>query len=461
MDPIKLVKQIALAGVITLIIMGGAGFYLGYSAGRGDLSEVRAYLSAMNIPIPADAGARPPVTTALDMSTKPDLGPVLSEIRTVGGQLKKLEKWTESNGSFPDVAPIVSEVRAINTQLKRLEASADTKSVSTDLSPVLSEIKAAIAQIRKLETVADARPSTPDLSSVLSEIKAAAAQIRKLETVAEVKSAATDLSPVLSEIKAAAAQIKKLETLAEVRPAATDLSPVLSEIKAATAQIKRLETMAEVKPAPLDLSPMLAEIKAVAAQMKKLERPAVVADNTTLPVMNELKVFGEQLRKLEKVALQAAEIPREDPKLREEVGRLRQLAVSAGEQLNTCQVKLASLDARPQQTPVAQRPQPAAEETQVAARAPQAASTAGGIVVLYDSFYLKKDQNKSFDDLDLKVALQGVASRSARVDVNNQTVSIAFGERKEIVYNNMTCELNLTETDLSASQARFNIACKK
>jgi hypothetical protein len=59
------------------------------------------------------------------------------------------------------------------------------------------------------------------------------------------------------------------------------------------------------------------------------------------------------------------------------------------------------------------------------------------------------------------VALQGVASRSARVDINKQIVSIGFGERKEIMYNHMTCSLELWETDLTASQARFNIACKK
>ncbi len=343
MDPIKLVKQIALAGVVTLIALGGVGFYIGYSAGRGDMSEVRAYLSAINIQVPADTGSRPPVTAALDMSGAPDFTPVLNEIRSVGGQLKKLEKWTESNGEFPDVAPLAGEVKAMSAQLKRLEASSDTK------------------------------------------------------------------------------------------PSAPDLSPVLAEIKAAT------------------------------AQMKKLEPSAARPDNSTsAPVIAEMKALGDQLRKLEKLTQQAAETPRDDPKLREEVGRLRQLAVSAGEQLNTCQVKLASLDTRTlQQSSAAPWTQAAPDETQVAARTQPTAPATGGTVVLYDSFYLKKDQNKSFDDLDLKVALQGVASRSARVDVNNQTVSIAFGERKEIVYNNMTCELNLTETDLNASQARFNIACKK
>ncbi len=373
MDPIKLVKQIAFAGVVTLIVLGAAGFYIGYSAGRGDLSEVRQYLATINIQAPADGASRPQVTAALDMSGAADFTPVLNEIRTVGAQLKKLEKWTETNTEFPDVSPLVGEMKSISAQLKKLEASADVKA------------------------------------------------------------------------------------------AAPDLSPVLAEIRAATAQVKKLETSAEAKPAVPDLTPMLAEIRAVSAQMKKLEQPTAPPrqDNSvSAPILAEIKGFGDQLRKLERLSQQAAEAPRDDPKLREEVGRLRQLAVSAGEQLNACQVKLASIDTRPIQTSVAPRSQPATEDTQVAAR-PQPAAATTGTVVLYDSFYLKKDQNKSFADLDLKVALQGVASRSARVDVNNQTVSIAFGERKEIVYNNMTCELNLTETDLNASQARFNIACKK
>jgi hypothetical protein len=343
MDPIKLVKQLAFTGVITLIVMGAAGFYVGYSAGRADMSEMRAYLASVNLQAPAADGARPPLTAALDLSAAPDLSPVLNEVRSLGAQMRKLEKWAETNASFPDVGPLVSEVKGMSAQLRRLEASVDSK-------------------------------------------------------------------PAAASAPAAA---------------------------------------------PTDLNPVLTEVRAVSAQLKKLERPSQDAA-TPAPVLAEFKTLGEQLRKIEKAALQAAEAPREDPKLREEVGRLRQLAASAGEQANICQTKLNTLEARAFAATTA-----VARSTDDQPRAQQAAVESGATVVLYDSFYLKKDQNKQFDDVDLKVALQGVSSRSARVDVNNQTVSIAFGERKEIIYNNMTCELNLTETDLSASQARFNIACKK
>ncbi|MDX2264394.1 MAG: hypothetical protein NW215_05430 [Hyphomicrobiales bacterium] len=364
MDPIKLVKQVAFAGVITLIVMGAAGFYIGYSAGRGDMSELRGYIETLNLS--AGRPGEPPrqVTAALDMSAATDLSPVLTEIRAVAGQLKKLEKWTETSADLPKIEPLANDVRGLAAQIKRVEGQ-----------------------------------------------------------------------------------------LGERAPQ-SDMTPILTELRAASAQMKRVEAYLE-KPAQPDLNPVLSEIRAAAAQIKKLERPG--SEPSITPVVAEMKAFGEQLRRIEKASLEA---PREDPKLREELGRLRQAAASAGEQLAACQARSAALDARImqylQQPQVTRAAAPAPEETP-APRSAQPEAT----VVLYDSFYLKKDQNKSFDDVDIKVALQGVASRSARVDVNNQSVSIAFGERKEIVYNNMTCELNLTETDLNASQARFNIACKK
>jgi len=330
MDPIKLIAYIAAVGVATLIVMGGAGFYLGYSAGRGDIAEIKDFLanSTFNVKSPDSDRA---ITAALDFKNREDFAPVLNEIRALGAQMRTLEKQLADNS--PDLDPVLAEIRVLGTRLGN--GPGETGGAAADIGPVLAELKLLGEQVRKLPR------------------------------------------------QSAAA-------------APTDLSPVLTEIRSLNEQLRKLERLVGQQPAP---------------------------------------------------------VVQEDGKLREEIGRLRQLVASAGEQLNACQVRLAALEtggARASDV----RPQPAVNvEPQTGAQ--------GGTVVLFDSFYLKKDQNKAFEDVNLTVALQGVASRSARIDINQQTVSIAFGERKEIVYNNMTCELNLMETDLSASRARFNIACKR
>ncbi len=331
MDPIKLITYIAAVGVAMLIAMGGVGFYVGYSAGRGDIAEIKDFLSTSTFNVKSPDSDRS-VTAALDFKSKDDFTPMLNEIRALGDQVRTLEKQLAAY--TPDLDSVLAEIRVLGTRLGNGAGETGT---------------------------------TP----------------------------AADLGPVLSELKSLGEQVRKLpRQSAAAAPA--DLSPVLSEIKSLNEQLRKLERIAGQQPAP---------------------------------------------------------VVQEDGKLREEIGRLRQLVATAGEQLNACQVRVAALETGGGRASDA-RPQPVANVE------PQTASQ-GGTVVLFDSFYLTKDQNKAFEDVNLTVALQGVASRSARIDINRQTVSIAFGERKEIVYNNMVCELNLMETDLGASRARFNIACKR
>ena len=59
------------------------------------------------------------------------------------------------------------------------------------------------------------------------------------------------------------------------------------------------------------------------------------------------------------------------------------------------------------------------------------------------------------------ISLQSIASRSAKVAVNQQTLGISFGERKIFQHRDVTCELVLMETDLEGGKARFSIACKR
>ncbi|MGB0086361.1 MAG: hypothetical protein WBP94_13420, partial [Rhodomicrobiaceae bacterium] len=85
----------------------------------------------------------------------------------------------------------------------------------------------------------------------------------------------------------------------------------------------------------------------------------------------------------------------------------------------------------------------------------------GGSVVLFDNVLLKRDQNKLYNDVDVSLSLQSIASRSVKVAVNQQTVGLSFGERKIFQHGDVTCELVLMETDLEGGKARFSIACKR
>ena len=58
MHPMRLITYTLLIGVATLVAMGGLGFYVGYSAGRGDLSEMKAFLAASISPENAKAVAQ-------------------------------------------------------------------------------------------------------------------------------------------------------------------------------------------------------------------------------------------------------------------------------------------------------------------------------------------------------------------------------------------------------------------
>ena len=46
MDPMRLITYTVLAAVVSLVAMGGVGFYIGYSAGRADVEEVKTLIAA-------------------------------------------------------------------------------------------------------------------------------------------------------------------------------------------------------------------------------------------------------------------------------------------------------------------------------------------------------------------------------------------------------------------------------
>jgi hypothetical protein len=178
------------------------------------------------------------------------------------------------------------------------------------------------------------------------------------------------------------------------------------------------------------------------------------------PVLDEIRSISKQIGKLEQGAPQpapaTAEAGREDPRLRDELASLRQRLAAATDQHNVCRQDVNLLQAKLKESQT--------QATQVAATsAPKSGpeSRDPTSVVLFDNVQLKRDQNKLYNDVDVALSLQSVASRSARVAVNQQSFGIAFGERKIFQHRDVTCELVLMETDLEGNQARLSIACKR
>jgi hypothetical protein len=187
------------------------------------------------------------------------------------------------------------------------------------------------------------------------------------------------------------------------------------------------------QPAPeIDLNPVLNEIRSMSAQIGKLEERAATAPKD---------------RPVEKV--------RDEPASRQELASVKQLLAEANTQYQSCKQTLTTLESKFDElktstTPVSlntSEPPPAARE--------------GASVVLFDNIVLKRDQNKLYNDVDVAISLQSIASRSAKVAVNQQSLGISFGERKIFQHRDVTCELVLMETDLEGGKARFSIACKR
>lgn len=190
-------------------------------------------------------------------------------------------------------------------------------------------------------------------------------------------------------------------------------------------------------PAPeVDLGPVLEEIRTMNAQIGKLERNAAAAPSASSP--------------------QVVERVKEDPKAKQELSSVKQLLAEANDQYQTCKASLTTLEAKFDEVK--------SSATQVSLNqsdAPVPAARDNASVVLFDNVLLKRDQNKLYNDVDVALSLQSIASRSARVVVNQQSLGISFGERKIFQHRDVTCELVLMETDLEGGKARFSIACKR
>lgn len=186
-------------------------------------------------------------------------------------------------------------------------------------------------------------------------------------------------------------------------------------------------------PAEVDLSPVLDEIRTMSAQIGKLEQQA-----------------GEQALTYQG----SAETGTDGEPGTRELANVKQLLTETNEQYQVCRQNLTTLQTQFEKLK--------SSATQVALTASNADSGRdSSSVVLFDNVLLTRNKSKSYRDVDVALSLKSIASRSARVAVNQQSLGISFGERKIFQHRDVTCELVLMETDLEGGSARFSIACKR
>ena len=206
-------------------------------------------------------------------------------------------------------------------------------------------------------------------------------------------------------------------------------------------QVSAQPAAAAPAPAPeVDLTPVLEEIRSMSAQIGKLEKNAAA----TPPAPQVVDRIVEKVK--------------EDPKSKQELASVKLLLSEANEQYQGCKQSLTTLEAKFEEVKSSST-QVALAQPELRADAPPARENAS--VVLFDNVLLKREQKKVYSDVDVALSLNSIASRSARVVVNQQALGISFGERKIFQHRDVTCELVLMETDLEGGKARFSIACKR
>ncbi|MGB0084710.1 MAG: hypothetical protein WBP94_04965, partial [Rhodomicrobiaceae bacterium] len=116
----RLITYAVLTSVASLVAMGGIGFYIGYSAGRGDLTELKTLIAAGGSPENAKVVAELLKRQSAEPAAAPppakevDLNPVLNEIRSMSAQIGKLEQKTVNE---PKVVEKVRDDPAVKQEL--------------------------------------------------------------------------------------------------------------------------------------------------------------------------------------------------------------------------------------------------------------------------------------------------------------------------------------------------------
>jgi len=388
MEPFKALTLLAAAAIVSLVGAGAIGFYAGYSAGRGNLEEIKAEISSAPVAVSGGGAV--------------SLKPILEDIRSLSKQVETLAsvKPAAVSGGDHDRA-VLDEIKALGRQLELVRSGVQSSRVSDSTGTA----------------------SLPDYSSsfeaIREEVRALGAKFDKQEPKAP---------------KALVEEMRSLSASIQTQDAA--LKRALSD---AVAALQNAE--------PKVSKTVMDELHTISANTKPADRPQT-------SVVDQIKVLTSSVDSL-KARLSNETRGGGNEALGAEVAQLRDLVANASDQFGRCQTQLASLAGT--SSGYSQAPQTPAPATSTVSVTRTEPST----VVFYDNVMLKKDQEKQYDEIGVKLALQSVGPRQVKVAVNRQGFGLAFGERKVFRSQDVECELNLMETNLNESQARVSISCKR
>lgn len=337
-------------------------------------------------------------------------------------------------GGAVSLKPILEDIRSLSKQVETLAAASKPSSDSAEnAKAVTDEIRALSKQIDAIK----ARPSgessggqttasAADYSEELSEIKE---QIKALNTKFERQEPKAPKA-LVDEIRALSASVQAQEP--------NTRRVIADELHSAVAALQNSEPRAP--------KALLDEVKNISATLSR-PQPSVV---------DQIKVLSAQIQALgDRAGGSNSERGKGDPSMGADIIQMKQLLVAASEQFGKCQTQLASLSAAGFQQPAQQLNAATNAVTVSQSARPEPA------VVFYDNVMLRKDQEKQYDEIGVKLSLQSVTPRQVRLAVNRQGFGLAFGERKVFRSQDVECELNLMETNLNDSQARVSISCKR
>jgi hypothetical protein len=410
MEPFKALVLLAAAAIVSFVAAGAVGFYAGYSAGRGNLNEMKAYVSSAQAVIPSGNGG------------VVSLKPVLDDLQNLSKQVEALTAAKASAAADSDSGArlVLDEIKGLSSQLDGLRQNAS---------------KPLVASCTPIDRASSAPPApdyTDTLQDIREQVRALAAKVEKQEPKAP--------KALMDDIRGLSASIQAQEP--DLRRAVSE------EMRSVAASLQNAEL--KVPKAILD------EIRSIAANVKPQEaRP----QTTQASVADQIKVLQASVEALK--AKLSEERGRADSAASADIAQLHQLVASASDQFARCQTQLASLGAPGSGAAAQQAAAPAATPTPAAITVSQEKKTEPAAVVFYDNVMLKKDQEKQYDEIGVRLALQSIGSRQVHVAVNRQPFGLSFGERKVFRSQDVECEINLMETNLKESQARISISCKR
>ncbi len=428
MEPLKALTFLTAAGIVSLVGAGAIGFYAGYSAGRGNLSEIKAVI------------ANAPVAIATGSGGAVSLKPVLEDIRALSKQVETLAavKSRPAADAEPGTKPVLEEVRALARQVEALASVKARPAADTEQSakPVLDEIKALARKVDGLKAApASSSPEhkvavVPDYTDALHEITEQVHSVNAKLDKQEPKAP----KALIDEIRLLSASIQTLEP--NTRRA------IAEEVHSSLAALQNTEPKAP--------RALMDEIRTISANVRSQDTRPQAA------ISDQIKVLAASIDALKSRLSEDGARRSGDGGVSAELAQLHQLVAAASDQFGKCQTQLASfagsgasLAAQPATTAAS-----AVAVSQSAHREPSA-------VVFYDNVMLRKDQEKQYDEIGVRLALQSVGPRQVRLAVNRQGFGLSFGERKVFRSQDVECELNLMETNLNDSQARVSISCKR